>query len=310
MQPDFVAERRRRRLVLIFGLVLGLAAAAATYFLISRPGGGAPTATPATRTIVVAAVEIKSRTQILPEMLTTLAVPDSPVFDGTATDIESVVGNIALVNIPKGQALQTSLYGAGNPAGVTILAPGETVGPDSPLWRAVSIQVPNERATGGLISAGDHVDVIVTLNPELYDPTGGLCPETLLVPCLKDPDHAGPLFGEVYSAPTTKVTLTNIEVLTTNADDALYVLKVDEAQAEQIAHVQSSGNNQFTLTLRPQADTRPLDPAQFGQTTNTLIQFFGFKLPVLINVAASASPGPTVGPIPSETPLESPSPAP
>jgi hypothetical protein len=130
------------------------------------------------------------------------------------------------------------------------------------------------------------------------------------VPCLKDPDHAGPLLGEVYSAPTTKVTLTNIEVLSTNTDDSLYVLKVDEAQAEQIAHVQSSGDNQFTLSLRPQADTRPLDPAQYGQTTNTLIQIFGFKIPVMINVAASASPGPTLSPIPSGTPLPSPSPTP
>jgi Flp pilus assembly protein CpaB len=287
MQPDFVAERRRRRLVLTFGLVLGIAAAAATYFLITRPGGGGtPTATPPTQIIVVAAVDIKARTQILPEMLTTLSVAESPVFAGTATDVESVVGNIALVNIAKGQALQTSLYGAGNPAGVTILAPGETVGPDSPLWRAVSISVPDERATGGL------------------------CPATLLVPCLKDPDHAGPLFGEVYSAPTTKVTLSNVEVLSANVEDALYVLKVDEAQAEQIAHVQSSGDNQFTLTLRPQADTRPLDPTQFGQTTNTLVEFFGFKLPVMINVTESAAPGPTVAPGATETPPTSPSPTP
>src|SRR3954469_19581101 len=114
MQADFVAERRRRRLVLTFGLVLGIAAAAATYFLISRPGGGGPTATAAVRTIVVAAKDIKARDQILAEDVKTQSVPDNPAFDGVATDVSTVVGRIALVDITTGQALQTSLYGVGN----------------------------------------------------------------------------------------------------------------------------------------------------------------------------------------------------
>jgi Flp pilus assembly protein CpaB len=302
MQTDFVAERRRRRLVLTFGLVLGIAAAAATYFLISRPGGGGPTATPALRTIVVAAKNINAREQITAEMLTTQAVPDSPVFDGTATDVNAVVGKIALVNIATGQALQASLFGAGNPSGVTILAPDETVGPDSPIWRAVSITVPSDRAVGGLVSAGDHVDVIVTLSPQLYDPTGGLVG-------LQDPGHAV-LFNQLYSDPTTKVTLTNVEVLSADSDQGIYVLKVDERQAEQIAHVQSSASNSFTLTLRPEADTRSFDPTTYGQTTNQLIDEFGFPIPQQINVAASASPATLPSPTPIGSPGESPTPSP
>jgi Flp pilus assembly protein CpaB len=314
MQADFVAERRRRRLVLTFGLVLGLAAAAATYFLISRPSGGTggPVATPVPQTIVVAAVDIKGHSQILAEMLTTLQVPENPVFNGVASDPAEVVGSVALVNIAKGQALQTSLYSGGNPSGVVILAPGETVSPDSPIWRAVSVQVPNERAVGGLVSAGDHVDLIVTLSPQLYDPTGGPCViiEALGGSCLKDPDHVGPLAGTLYSGPTTKITLQDLEVLQTDPETTVYVLKVTEAEAEQIAHVQSSGDNEFTLSLRPVADTRPVDPATYGQTTNTLINEYGFPIPHMIDVSASASPGALPTPSAAVSPTPGPSPTP
>ena len=291
MTDDFVAERRRRRFVLIGGLVLGLVAAAAVYFLLTRPGGGGPTATQAQTTIVVAAINIKAHTQILPEMVKTESVPADPVFDETATEVKDVVGRVALVDITAGQPMQNSMFGTGTAGGVSILEPGETVGPDSPLWRAVSITVPADRAVGGLVRAGDHVDLIVTMAPQLYDPTGGLVG-------VNDPGHPA-LFGQVYSDSTTKVTLTDVEVLVATADSSVYVLKVDEHQAEQIAHIQSSVDNQFTLTLRPQADTRSFDPTGYGQTSNSLFNLYAFPIPVQINVAASASPGLLPSPLPS-----------
>ena len=296
MTDDFVAERRRRRFVLIGGLVLGLIAAAAVYVLLTRPGGG-PVATPAARTVVVAALAIEARTTILDTMVRTETVPDDPAFASMASATSQVVGKIALVNIAIGQPIQNNMVSTGNANGVNILEPDETVGPDSPLWRAVSIVVPNERAVGGMVASGDHVDLIVTLAPQLYDPTGGLVG-------VNDPGHPA-LFGQVYSDATTKVTLTNVEVLNADAESGTYVLKVDESQAEQIAHIQSSEDNQFTLTLRPQADTRTFDPTGFGQTNNSLFNLYAFPIPVQINVAASASPGlPT--PLPSVLPSGSP----
>ena len=179
-------------------------AAAAVYFLLTRPQGGTA-ATPAQTTIVVAAINIKAHTQILPEMVKTQSVPDDPVFDEHGDQVADVVGSVALVDITAGQPMQNSMISTGNAGGVAILEPGETVGPDSPIWRAVSITVPADRAVGGLVRSGDHVDLIVTMAPQLYDPTGGLVG-------VNDPGHPA-LFGQVYSDVTTKVTLTNIEVL-------------------------------------------------------------------------------------------------
>ena len=305
MTDDFVAERRRRRLVLTGGLVLGLIAAVAVYFLLTRPGGGAVAPTPQPKTIVVAAVEIQAHTQILANMVKTDTVPDDPAWDGTATDVTKVVGQVALVNIGINQPVQNAML-SGSGQGINIIPADATVGPDSPIWRAVSITVPPERAVGGNVQTGDHVDIIVTMKPQLYDPTGGLVG-------VNDPGHPA-LFGQVYSDATTKVTLQDVEVLQATADSPVYVLKVDEHQAEEIAHIQSSVDNQFTLTLRPLADTRSFDPTGYGQTTNNLFNIYTFPIPVQINVAASASPGVPLpspsGALPSGSPpAASPSPS-
>jgi Flp pilus assembly protein CpaB len=296
MTDDFVAERRRRRFVLIGGLVLGLIAAVAVYFLLTRPGNPQAVATPPPKTIVVASILIKAHTQILDNMVATQSVPDSPVWANTATDKTTVVGQVALVDIPLGAPIQNTMLSGGS-GGLTIIPPDETVGPDSPIWRAVSITVPAERAVGGNVKTGDHVDIIVTMKPQLYDPTGGLVG-------VNDPGHPA-LFGQVYSDATTKVTLQDVEVLQATANSSVYVLKVDEHQAEEIAHIQSSVDNQFTLTLRPQADTRSFDPTGYGQTTNNLFNIYTFPIPVQINVAASASPG-LPSPLPSLLPSGSP----
>ena len=65
-------------------------------------------------------------------------------------------------------------------------------------------------------------------------------------------------------------------MLGVDADNQVYILKVDEAQAEQIAHVQSTGAS-FTIGLRPPGDDRSFDPGPYGQTTNNMIDIFGFK---------------------------------
>src|SRR4029079_614471 len=117
---------------------------------------------PAQKTIVVAAVPIQAHTQILANMVKTDTVPDDPASDGTATEVSGVVGHVALVSIATGQPVQNAMISGQSGQGLEIIPPDATVGPDSPIWRAVSITVPPERAVGGVVTAGDHVDLIVT----------------------------------------------------------------------------------------------------------------------------------------------------
>ena len=118
--------------------------------------------------------------------------------------------------------------------------------------------------------------------PQLYDPTGGLVG-------VNDPGHPA-LFGQVYSDSTTKVTLTDVEVL--QAQRGLGPLHPEGGRASGRADRPHPvfADNQFTLTLRPQADTRSFDPTGYGQTNNSLFNLYAFPIPVQINVAPSASP--------------------
>jgi len=276
MEAEYVGARRRRRIIILLGLVLAVVASGAVYYLVSRPTTAPPVAQ---RTIVVAAQAIPARTVMTAAMLRTETVPDDPALSTVLRDPADAVNKLALVSIAAGDVITRSMFGAGNAAGISILGPEETVAPDSPIWRAVSVSVSADRAVGGLLSPGDHIDLFVTLEPQLFDPSGGY-PQP---PTVTDPDHVGPLTLGYYSADTTKLTWTDLEILSVNKDANLYVLKVDEHQAEEIAHVQATDAS-FTMGLRPPADDRDVDRSGYGQTTNTMIDSHGFPIPNMIQI--------------------------
>src|SRR3954447_4158983 len=311
MTAEYSNDRRRRRLVILVGLALAIVATAGAYLVLSRNASNQPTVT--TRNVVVAAQAIPARTLIKADQVTTKSVPDSPVWAPIASDPNSVIGQLAIIDIPAGAPIATNLFGSGNAAGIKILQPDETLSPGSPVWRGVSVSVPKDRAVNGKLSPGDRVDLFVTLAPQIYDPNGGALG-------FSDPNHPPATTNGYYSTETTKVTWTNVEVLDVDTTNSIYVLKVDEAQAEEIAHVQTIGAA-FTMALRPPGDERSFDPSIYGQTTNNMIDLFGFKIPQVIVVSsappvlgptessgpsASSSPGSFFGP--SASPVASPSP--
>jgi Flp pilus assembly protein CpaB len=297
MEALQVRDRRRRRQAMIAGLILALIAAAATYYVLTRPSGG-PTP-PATRTIVVAAQEILAGTRITSDMLSTASVPDSPALVLAISDPALAVDNFAAISIAQGQPIQSNFYRAGTEGGVSVLPPSETLSPDTPNWRGVSVEAPVGRAVGGLLRPGDHIDLYVTLNPRIFDPNalaGFFDPEGGVAP-------DGAASGGYFSAETTKLVWTNLEILSVAVDQNLYVLRVDDSQAEEIAHVQSIGA-EFTISLRASTDDRIVDPVDRGQTTNELIEKYGFPIPVVIVVPGGAPPPaqPTPTPAPSPAP--------
>jgi hypothetical protein len=125
------------------------------------------------------------------------------------------------------------------------------------MWRGVSINVPDDRALGGLIEAGQNVDLFVTL------------PVNVNVELEED--------GEYYADKSTKVIYQDVPVLARK--DSYYVLKVTTEIAEEIIHLQASGSASFSLALRPDADTRLADASNLGQTTNLFIERYRLPIP-------------------------------
>ncbi|HEY8867826.1 MAG TPA: Flp pilus assembly protein CpaB [Candidatus Limnocylindrales bacterium] len=281
MELEFKNPRRRWRLLIVLGVILALGAGGAVYYLINQAqqqaatGGGPPKVA-----VVVAARAIPARKAIESGDVTIQQVPlDASTSAGTLDSVDKAIGRVTAVAILPNQIVTTNLLASQTEgAKFSILDPTETVGPDSPAWRAISLTATDQNAAAGLIQPGDTVDVILTV------PVNVPVPVTTL--------------GRFYADASTKVTYQNLVVLARAT--SFYVLKATLPVAEEIGHLQASANVTFTLALRPPQDTRVVDVSALGSTTNRIIQKYGLPIPELYPPATGpfTTPGPVVPPTP------------
>ena len=262
--------------------------AGATAFMMSNQAKVTAEPEPvATRQVLVAAMDIPARTNIDPTQLLMREVPDDPSLASAISDPEAIVGLLTAVTIYADQPITPNLFASTEAGqGFGILGPSETIDPYSPVWRAVSLTIPAERAVGGLVGAGQRVDIIATV------PIG-----------IKIEDEDGQMVDGTtqdgyYSDTSTKVTLADVEVLTRATDSNIYVFKVDLHQAEELAALSAA---QFDLALRPQNDNRVIDRAGYGETLNRVIEQYAYPLPRVIQVDRYRQPPAEVVPEGSPT---------
>ena len=293
--PSIAETRTRSRKLIVAGVVLAVCSGLGSFVFLSRAQQQASSSAAPTVAVLVATRTIAARTPITADDLQLRNVPmDATNAQGTFQSTDQVLGRISSVAILQGQLVTSNLFAFSAETGsVSILGPEESFGPDSPAWRAVSLAVPDDRAVGGILDAGQHVDVMVTT--------------TILVPneVLEE--------GNFYGDKATKVTYQDVPILTKKG--TFYVIKVTEQVAEEIAHMQASGVASFTLALRPNVDTRLVDASLLGQTTNMIIQRYGLPVPQVYPQAGQPiNAGPAVvaptAPPPAAQAAVSPAPSP
>jgi Flp pilus assembly protein CpaB len=259
MEMEYKDNSRRGRIVIIVGVVLAVVAGATSFYLINQAqqkGGETPVEKVK---VVVAAKPIPARTQIQPDMLRVAEIPlDAATQVGIVKDPVELGGKVLAVSIPVGQPIYTSMIaGASGLSGFEILGPDETVSPESPAWRAISITIPDDRAVAGLLVAGQTIDIFMTA--------------TMTVPVGQDPT------GIFYSDQVTKITYQDMVILARSG--AQYILKTTIAVAEEINHMMATGSITFSAALRPDQDVRFLDVSQLGATTNRILEKYGIPFP-------------------------------
>jgi Flp pilus assembly protein CpaB len=271
MEMEFKEGGKHRRLLIVVGVMLAIFAFGAAYYL-SFSSGAKGSETPK-KTVVVAVHDIPARTTIASDALTLRDMPDDPSLTNAYTDPTALVGFISGVTIYANQPILPNLL-ATSAAGAdfSILDPTEPVTADSPYWRAVALSIPAERAVGGRIAVDQHVDVFATVDVKVFTPGD----DGTLTEGITKAGH--------YSDKSTKVVFTDVQVLAKSEDGGLYVVKVDEATAEEIAHLQASGAALFSLALRPEQDNREVDPSKYGTTTGEVVQKHEFPIPQAIPV--------------------------
>ena len=278
MEMEYRDPSKRGRWIVIIGIVLAVAAGGAAFFLINQAQQQAGQGALQKVAVVVAARPIPARKPVEAE---DLLVREIPIDDTNADAIavrkpEDLVGRVLAVTVFQGQMLTTNMLASTTTGGqFSILEPNETVAPDSEAWRAVALTVPDDRAVGGLIVAGMTVDVFLSAQVNV--------PADLMAE------------GEYYTDKSTKITYQNMIVLAKTGTS--YIVKTTLAQAEEISHLVASGNAQFSLVLRPEADVRFADASKLGETTNLIIQRYGLPIPVPYPAGngpvATAAPTPT-----------------
>ncbi len=297
MEMEYKDPSRRGRYIVIVGVILAVVAGGAAFWLISQAQQQAGQAGLQKVSVVVAVQAIPARKVIEAADVTVREVPiDDTNAQGIASTPDKVIGRVPAVTILAGQMVLTNLLASSAEGGqFSVLGPAESLGPDSPEWRAISMTVPDDRAVGGLLTAGQAVDVFVTASVNvLTDSETGIGKEGY------------------YSDKSTKITYQDVVVLAKSG--TFYVLKVPIDVAEEISHLQASGTAAFSLALRPDTDTRQVDASGLGTTTNRVIVRYGLPIPVAFPPVSGPIPTPAptarLTPAPSSSPEASASPSP
>lgn len=283
MEMEYRDPSRRGKVIVVLGVLMGILAGAAALYVVQRAQLEAGSAGLQLVPIVVAVRDIPPRTPIAAADMVVRQVPmDNSNASGTFSEPGPIVGLITSVPVLANQPLLANMLAGQSSGGGTlgILAPNETVAPDLPAWRAVAVTIPEDRAAGGLIEAGQTVDMIATVLITL--------PESVIEA------------GRYTTDRSTKLVYQDMMVLakTTTA----YVIKAPIDVAEEISHFQASGAASFTLLVRPAQDLRTVDVTSLGTTTAEIIQRYGLDIPEVFPPGAGPLPRPTPTAEPSTTP--------
>lgn len=290
MEYEYRDTSRRGKYIVAVGLVLALIAGGGAFFVINQAQQQARQTGLQTSAVVVAARDIPSRKVIDAKDLEVRQLPmNDTTAQGVFAEPSKLVGLVAGTTILKGQPVYANML-AGQTQGsqFSILGPGETISPDSPAWRAVSITVPDDRAVGGLLQPGASVDVFVT--------------STILIP--EDVAAAGKYFTDK----STKIVYQDMLILAKTTTS--YVLRASIPVAEEISHLQASGAAAFSFALRPEQDLRQVDASTLGTTTTKIVARYGLPLPEWYGPGKAVAPSPFPSSTPSSSPTVPASPSP
>jgi Flp pilus assembly protein CpaB len=282
VEMEYKDPSRRGRWIVVIGVLLAVVAGGAAFFLINQAQQEAGQAGLQKVAVVVAAQTIPARKIIEATDVTVREVPiDDTNAQGIASTPDKVIGRVPAVAILQGQMVLTNLLASSTEGGqFSVLGPEESIGADSPEWRAVSMTVPDDRAVGGLLTPNQTVDVFVTASVNvLTDSQDGIGKDGY------------------YTDKSTKLSYQDMLILAKSG--TYYILKAPLDVAEEISHLQASGAASFSLALRPDVDTRLVDASALGTTTNRVIIRYGLPIPV-------AFP-PVSGPVPVAKPTPKPS---
>lgn len=249
-----VRDRHKRRNAtwgLAFIVIALVAAAGAALLLTRYMDSRVAAARVPTSEVVVAQVDIPVATPIKPEWLSVVAWPAAARPAGALSEPTSIVGQVALVPIMRGEAvLPSKLAAAGSRSGLATLLPGG--------MRAAAVRVDDVVGVAGFLHPGDRVDVIVTMQPR------------------------------ENAQNTSKIVLQNIKVLAVGQHLELRGKEAEKANPVTVATLQVTGDESERLALASSTGRILLTLRALGD--EELVETRGVTPPVLYATAYLPEP--------------------
>ena len=257
MEMEYKDTNRRGKFVIIVGVVLAIAAGAASFYLINQAQQTAGQGDLQKTQVVVAVQNIPARTPILAASLEVREIVlDEATQVGIVKDPTALVGKVLAIPVAIGQPIYSNMLAqtTSGPGGIEILGPDETIAPDSVAWRAISITIPDELAVAGMLAAGQTIDIFMTAQMNVSDPDGRYASDVV-----------------------TKITYQDMVILARAGTQ--YNIRASLPVAEEINPLLASGVVQFSAALRPSQDVRFVDVSDLGATTARILEKYGLPFP-------------------------------
>lgn len=226
------------RMLLIAALVLGLLAAILVGVYLSNLSSddGISSSSGATVPVVVAAQGIPALTVVTEQMLTVKTIPIDIAVAGAFSKTPDVVGQTAQVNVALGEQLLpskvTSVTTAQGQYGIN--TPLSLVIPQG--MRAISVQIGQVAAAGGMVRPGDYVDLLHSSATQSSSDNGNSL--SLASACYVLQDVQVLTIGTTIAGPDAGTNAQTLAAVPADGAAKLMIVAVSPANAAQIAAAQ------------------------------------------------------------------------
>jgi Flp pilus assembly protein CpaB len=293
--------KRSNRLVILVGVLLAVLAFVGIVILLNSRDQGGPDGTAITVPVLVATEPIDIGEEVTPDKVTVRQVDPTAAIGTRLTDPSEVKGERALFAVPEGsQVPGEAINATGTTSIAAQLLPGE---------KAIAFQVDRVSGLDFLVTAGDHVDIVLSQSVAPVQQTQ----ESI------DAGGDNPRFETVAglaNVRTVKTILTDMRVLYVSAtritplanaatpspgqegqapapaqiDTVVIVVAGSDQDAELIKFAQNDVNEIGTLTaiLRRVADAEEgvAEEATTGITLDILIEQYSVPIPNIVVLPA------------------------
>jgi Flp pilus assembly protein CpaB len=255
--------KRRARLILIVGILLALGAGAGTFFFVSSAQQAQPPPVLPTTDVLVAIRDIPARTALVAADVKIAKVNVEAAPPTALKTREEAIGKVLTQAVSINEPILPTKFAAADRA-FTVFPPNESFEPNSPAYRIMTITVPDNFAVGGILVAGDVVDVMYVFP---FDPIAKLDIEVpeVVVPG-EEPTEVADTVAKIILGP--------VPIL--SRDAAVYTIRVDTTLAERLAYIQAAGGT-LQMLLRAPGDDRAA--VTTGATFGTVYEAFRFPIP-------------------------------